>query len=494
VGTGPVQNTICTFLHSRAWLLSQPVESKGSESVLGVFWTALRGEGNLAKRDSQGLNMVSYDLIWTQADPSESSFLHWEADLGGNAGSVLVVDLVEVSDESLLDVTTALAERAGEVLNQVSAVGVVVDLSEEGARLLVVVVRVLVWVSADSAADWVSMDGVLLVLNWAEVGLWLVIWLAAIVAIDAHGAITDIVSTEACSKWAVNWDLLVVWSETMSVGVWVVEESALEHLVVGWLNSWHQVRWGEGDLLGFGMVVLWVTVESDSADLLEWVVTVWPDLGDVVDVEAVVISVGDWHHLDVPGPRGGASVSDVVVQVSGGEVLVLDTLGCGLCGSEVLDSGVSLEVVLHEEGLAFGIDPLEGVRAVAIHVAVAVWGSSVGEEDGDLVESLWRVAPEVEGHVRVLDSSLWVSLLAVDKVWELHRVLDEEDWGVVANHVVVALFGVELDGESTWVAVAVVGTALAGDGRESEEDGGSLSDLVEEGCLGESRTKQKIKD
>jgi hypothetical protein len=35
------------------------------------------------------------------------------------------------------------------------------------------------------------------------------------------------------------------------------------------------------------------------------------------------------------------------------------------------------------------VNPLEGVRAIAVHVSVTVWGSSVREKDRNLMESLW---------------------------------------------------------------------------------------------------------
>lgn len=43
----------------------------------------------------------------------------------------------------------------------------------------------------------------------------------------------------------VDWDLVVVSTESMSMGVWVREESTLEHLTVGGLNSWYEIIWRE---------------------------------------------------------------------------------------------------------------------------------------------------------------------------------------------------------------------------------------------------------
>jgi hypothetical protein len=65
-----------------------------------------------------------------------------------------------------------------------------------------------------------------------------------------------------------------------------------------------------------------------------------------------------------------------------------------------------------------------------------------------------------------------VTLLGVDKVGELDGVAEEEDRGVVADHVPVALLGVELDGKAAGVASRIARALLATDGREAGEDGG----------------------
>jgi hypothetical protein len=72
----------------------------------------------------------------------------------------------------------------------------------------------------------------------------------------------------------------------------------------------------------------------------------------------------------------------------------------------------------------------------------------------------------------------------VDKVGELHRVANEEDRRVVADHVVVALLGVELDGDAAHVAVRVGGAFVGGHDREAQEQRRALANLVEEGGLG----------
>lgn len=48
--------------------------------------------------------------------------------------------------------------------------------------------------------------------------------------------------------------------------------------------------------------------------------------------------------------------------------------------------------------------------------------------------------------------SLGISFLRVDETWEKHRILDEENWRVVAYEVPNAFFGVEFDGKTTWIS------------------------------------------
>src|SRR5580698_9447849 len=56
------------------------------------------------------------------------------------------------------------------------------------------------------------------------------------------------------------------------------------------------------------------------------------------------------------------------------------------------------------------------------------------------------------------------------EVRELDRIADEEDRPVDADHVPVALLGVELDGEATRVARLLRRSAIAHHGREAYKD------------------------
>ena len=59
----------------------------------------------------------------------------------------------------------------------------------------------------------------------------------------------------------------------------------------------------------------------------------------------------------------------------------------------------------------------------------------------------------------------------MNDIWKLHSVLNEEDGDVVANDVPIALFGVELDGETADIADSISGTTATEHSREAQEHG-----------------------
>ncbi|KPC76792.1 hypothetical protein ADL26_04920, partial [Thermoactinomyces vulgaris] len=110
-------------------------------------------------------------------------------------------------------------------------------------------------------------------------------------------------------------------------------------------------------------------------------------------------------------------------------------------------------------------------------MAVGRRDAAVAEEPRDLVGGLGREAPEVPDVVRLLRTGVRVALLGVDEVGELDGVADEEHRGVVADEVVVALFGVELQGPAARVAAGVGAAEGVGHGGEAQEGLGLLAHL-----------------
>lgn len=117
---------------------------------------------------------------------------------------------------------------------------------------------------------------------------------------------------------------------------------------------------------------------------------------------------------------------------------------------------------------------------------VCVFSSRQQSSSGYLMQTLWPQAPEVPHHVRVFHVGLGVTLLRVDEGWKLHSgqktsvtcltwdlinygtqcrsftshthqesIPDEENGGVVASQVPVALFSVKLDRKASWISHGV---------------------------------------
>ena len=160
------------------------------------------------------------------------------------------------------------------------------------------------------------------------------------------------------------------------------------------------------------------------------------------------------------------------------EVLGLDRGGVGR--RPAADRLPGQPVVLDQHRLAGRVDPLVGVDAEALLVAVGRRDPARAEQDRDHVQRLGGGGPEVEDTLGLLLERDGVGLLRVDEVGELHRVADEEHREVVADQVPVAVLGVELHREAAGVARGLGGVAAAGHRREAHGDLGLLAGLLEE--------------
>ena len=95
------------------------------------------------------------------------------------------------------------------------------------------------------------------------------------------------------------------------------------------------------------------------------------------------------------------------------------------------------------------------------------------------MQAFGRQRPKIPHHRRVLQVGLRVPLLRVDEVPELQRIPHKKHRRVVPHHVPVTLFGVELQRESTWIALRVGRPLLAADGRKARQHRRLLAGLEE---------------
>ena len=209
----------------------------------------------------------------------------------------------------------------------------------------------------------------------------------------------------------VHGKLLVVDAQTVAGGIVVGEGAAQQHTVGREAGALDGVGRGEGRLLDLGEEVLRVAVQGEPADGVQRIVLVWPHLGDVEGIKAVVLGIVVGHQLHLDGPRRVVAVSNVIEQILAVEVRVIPDDGLGLVGGHGVDALVADEVVLHPGDLPLGVHPRVGVRGVAVHGAVAERNASRAHEVGDLVGRLRGEAPVVVHHVGAAQARVWQALL-----------------------------------------------------------------------------------
>ena len=99
----------------------------------------------------------------------------------------------------------------------------------------------------------------------------------SVVAVDSHSAIT-LEGVEGDVR-GVDGDLLIVGTQTMSVGIRVREKTRLENGIGGRLDTGDEVRGRESSLLNLGEVVLNVLVQGKLANRSKGHLALRPDLG-----------------------------------------------------------------------------------------------------------------------------------------------------------------------------------------------------------------------
>ena len=104
-----------------------------------------------------------------------------------------------------------------------------------------------------------------------------------------------------------------------------------------------------------------------------------------------------------------------------------------------------------------------------------------------MVERLGQKRPEVPIACRAAHSGAGVALDGMVEVGELQGVTQEKHRGVVSHQVPVALIGVKLNGETSYVSLGIGGPAFTGYGGKPHKARGLLARFRENRGTGEFR-------
>lgn len=187
-----------------------------------------------------------------------------------------------------------------------------------------------------------------------------------------------------------------------------------------------------------------------------------PYLSDIEYIKLVIQCFSFWNHLDIESPRWVLSSFNSIEEILSCIIFRFGTHISSFLPGEVLDALVGFEVVLYIESFSLGIDPFESMRSISIHKSVSIRSSSIREEDNKLMKSLRCMSPKVKGMIRVLDVSLWISLLCMNEIREFYWISDKENRGIVSYHIIVSFFSIEFNSETSWISFSISSSSFSG--------------------------------
>src|SRR5699024_8061689 len=119
---------------------------------------------------------------------------------------------------------------------------------------------------------------------------------------EGHGAFVLIGVDLVSVQWLVNWQLLVVRTNAVTLLVSVSKDTCLQHAVWGKANARNQVRWVQSNLLNLSEEVAWVAVKNKLANIVRWVIFLGPVLDQIEGIAAVVLCSFDMYNRDFNVP------------------------------------------------------------------------------------------------------------------------------------------------------------------------------------------------
>lgn len=194
--------------------------------------------------------------------------------------------------------------------------------------------------------------------------IWEIVWCTSLVVVEGHWTISLIVLNWH-SVWAVNWQLQVVWSQTVTVCVSVREQATLQHLVRRGFDSRNKMTWSKCELLNLCEIVVGISVQGHSTDRNQREFLLRPDFSDIEWVELDSLGFLESHDLDEAVPWREITLDDGVVQITDRIIGIRASKIVGLAGWQVLNTLSCLKVELAVMSFAIVVNQLEGMRAVA---------------------------------------------------------------------------------------------------------------------------------
>lgn len=218
----------------------------------------------------------------------------------------------------------------------------------------------------------------------------------------------------------------------------------------------------------------YIFVQGHSSDSSQWILVVRPSEGVVEDVDRSMLDFFWLHDLDAEEPCRIVSLLDRVVQIFDVVVRFRARQSFGGLAVHRLDAAFGPEMPLdvdkapvltksiaaNEIQAVVSTDLLvQGVRvhAEAVDVSQRLRYTAWADQVHQGVNALRVVDVVIPEHVVLRHVHLRMPFVAAVHAWELDRVPDEENWQVVEDEIVIAIFREKLDRETSDVSYGVAG-------------------------------------
>ena len=167
----------------------------------------------------------------------------------------------------------------------------------------------------------------------------------------------------------VDRNQVVVYSESVTLGVAVGEQSSLKHFVGGESDAFHDVHRVECRLFDFGKEILGVAVELQDSHIAEGEVLVIPHFCEVEGVDVIFLCFIFCHELYLHEPARIVATFDGFEEVTLVGFTVLRNHFLSFFVSEILDALQGPQVEFHPYAFVFLIIEAVSVASESVHMA-----------------------------------------------------------------------------------------------------------------------------
>src|SRR5690606_21320624 len=180
-----------------------------------------------------------------------------------------------------------------------------------GVIVFVVIAEVMCISCPFELQRWFFRGGLLLPF---AVAVWFVVLGIAVISVHPHGTVA--VEGMVGAFRFIHRYLVMVYTQAVTLGVTIGEQSALKHFVGRETDPRDNVCGVESSLLHILEIVVGVAVQFELAHRNEWEVFLRPDFGKVKGMEPVGFGLFFGHHLDTHFPFGELLPFDGIEEIA----------------------------------------------------------------------------------------------------------------------------------------------------------------------------------